>query len=105
MSARLIHMKCQNCGANLELDLDKLIAFCPFCGAKLMIDVEQLSSVLVEKEKTKQIGMEYDHDLETKRMEIEERKRNQKEADRAVLFFIIGVAIFIALIQLGILHD
>ena len=56
MATKLIHLKCQNCGASLDLDLDKLMAFCPYCGAKLMIDIDQISSVLVEKEKTNRVS-------------------------------------------------
>ena len=52
MAVNLIHMKCQNCGANLDIDLDHMMAFCPYCGEKILIDIDQLSSVLVEKEKT-----------------------------------------------------
>jgi DNA-directed RNA polymerase subunit RPC12/RpoP len=50
----IIKMKCSHCGANLELDLDNLMAYCPYCGEKLLIDVGQLKDVLVEREKTKQ---------------------------------------------------
>ena len=51
---KLVEMKCNNCNASLNIDLDNLQAFCPFCGQKLMIDFDQLASLLKEKEKTKQ---------------------------------------------------
>ena len=33
-----INLKCESCGAELELDLEKKIGFCPYCGTKLLID-------------------------------------------------------------------
>lgn len=48
-------IKCENCKAEVNLDFDNLIGFCPYCGAKLVLDLEEdLGSVLIEKEKTKQ---------------------------------------------------
>lgn len=93
MAARLLHMKCQNCGANLDLDLDNLIAFCPYCGAKLMLDIDQLHQVLIAKEVTKRDELKYDFELEKKKMDIEEEKRNDKSSTK----FIIGCLIFMFL--------
>ena len=50
---RLVESICDNCGAQLDIDLDHLQAYCPFCGKKLMIDFDKLDKVLTEKEKTK----------------------------------------------------
>ena len=97
MAARLIHMTCQNCGANLDLDLDKLIAFCPYCGAKLMVDVEQLSSVLVEKEKTKQKEMELNNKIEYEKLQYDLKEKEKKADDKRwwigfIVFLLIGIA-------------
>ena len=48
-----IKMTCNNCNAQLQIDLDHLQAFCPYCGQKLMMNFDQLGRVLSEKEKTK----------------------------------------------------
>ena len=108
MATRLMQMKCQNCGANLELDLDNLIAFCPYCGAKLMLDIDQLHQVLiakegtkVAKEVTKRDELKYDFELEKKKMDIEEGKRNDKSSTK----FIIGCLIFIFIIYISIRFD
>lgn len=50
---RLVEFTCGNCGAQLDIDLDHLQAYCPFCGKKLMMDFDKLDRVLTEKEKTK----------------------------------------------------
>lgn len=77
MATRSIHLKCQNCGANLDVDLDRLMAFCPYCGEKLLIDTEQLSSVLVEKEKTKQKEMELNNKIEYEKIINDEKRKNK----------------------------
>lgn len=50
---RLVESTCGNCGAQLNIDLDHLQAYCPFCGKKLLMDFDKLDRVLTEKEKTK----------------------------------------------------
>lgn len=50
---QLVKMKCNNCDAQLDVDLDNLQAYCPYCGQKLMLDFGQLAWALDEKEKTK----------------------------------------------------
>lgn len=105
MAARLIHMKCQNCGANLELDLDHLMAYCPYCGEKLMIDVDQLNSILIEKEKTKRKEMEYSHEINMRKMDNEETKENDKAIIKVLVLFFVGILIIMVLYRLGILVD
>ena len=46
----MVQMKCQNCGENLELDLDHLTAFCPYCGTKLLIDPDSIGDLLIARE-------------------------------------------------------
>ena len=48
---RLINLTCEKCGADLELDLDHITAYCPYCGNRLMIDVANLDKILLEREK------------------------------------------------------
>ncbi len=37
---KLVAMKCLSCGANIDLNSDKKVAYCPYCGAKMLIDDE-----------------------------------------------------------------
>ncbi len=37
----MIALKCPSCGANLELDDDREIAYCQYCGTRLMLDLCQ----------------------------------------------------------------
>lgn len=50
----LIELKCSNCKASMEADLDNLQVYCPYCGQKLLIDMDKLNEVLKAKERTRQ---------------------------------------------------
>lgn len=56
---KLVELTCENCGAQLEVDLDRMIAYCPYCGQKLMINLDRMDTVLAEREKTKRLQMAY----------------------------------------------
>ena len=93
---KFIHLKCDSCGAELELDPEHLQAYCQFCGSKLLIDMDQLSELLVEKEKTKRV-VESEQNA-TKREEIkyhykEEKDKRKHKQEMTELGFIFGVPI------------
>lgn len=109
MATNIIHLTCQHCGAALEIDSDNLIAYCPHCGQKLLFDVDQIGSILLEKEKTKQQEMKYSHDLTVKNM----RKNILKGFDkwywrniRYCIYFVLGciALIFILMTLDKLLH-
>ena len=73
----LINLKCSNCNANLELDLDNIQAYCPYCGQKLLFDTDQIGSIITEKEKTKrtiertkQQKQEYDYKIQKDKNDV-----------------------------------
>lgn len=98
MAVNLIHMKCQNCGANLDIDIDNMMAFCPYCGEKLMIDAEQLCSVLIEREKTKQKEMEFDNKLEYEKLQHNLKMQKEKYDNKN---FWIAWVVMMAVLILG----
>lgn len=89
---KTISLECSHCGASLDLDLDNLIAKCPYCGHKILIDTTYLGQMYAEREKTKReiektnrekektereiIKRQYE--LERQRMEIEAKERADK---------------------------
>ena len=77
---QLIKMKCNNCDAQLDVDLDNLQAYCPYCGQKLMMDFDQLAWVLAEKEKTKRAAEREAHQTVRTQMAYEHESR-EKEKD------------------------
>lgn len=99
---RLVSLKCQNCNAQLELDIDNLQAYCPYCKAKLMLDFDQLGDILAEKEKTMRASI---HEEEsTKRMKIKyehETQKNERE-NKSLMHYLLGSAIVFLLIFGGL---
>lgn len=87
---KLIKLKCNNCNAPLEVDIDNLIAYCPYCRQKLLFDLDQMERVLAEKEQTKRAKEKTKQSEEvTKRVQIENEykdkiHRREKAADRNI---------------------
>ena len=84
---KLVELKCNNCAANLELDLDNLQAFCPYCGQKLLIDIDQLGVFLAERERTRRAVELEKQRNERKKMEYD---YSIKKSDRNWLREILG---------------
>ncbi len=70
---KLIKFDCNNCGAQLEMDLDNLQVYCPYCGQKLLIDIDQVDHILVAREETKQAQEK------TKRFQIAQDYKDKKD--------------------------
>jgi len=83
-------IKCANCGAQLEIDLDNIITFCPYCGSKLMIETDQLGRIISEKEETKrQFIHEANKTIRSKnKLDFEERDRKN-----SLKYCYIGIAV------------
>ena len=77
---KFIELKCNNCGADLKLELENMQTFCQYCGSKLLIDMDNLSEVLKEKEKTKQVIGKEEHITKRKEMDYN-YKMKRKEMD------------------------
>lgn len=77
---KLLKLNCNNCNAQLEVDIENLQAYCPYCGQKLLFDLEQMERVLVEKEQTKRARERTKRSEEaTKRVQIECEYRDKKD--------------------------
>lgn len=100
---RLVEMTCNSCNAQLELDLDKMQAFCPYCGKKLTVDVDKLSDVLIEKEKTNRDKVKREYDIQEKKLDFEQKQELGKKNARsswiiaAVMWAVIGLVVFVVL--------
>ncbi len=83
-------IKCEDCGASIEMNYDKMIAFCPYCGNKLMLDINQVQELLKEKERTKQI--EIQANVHNRRAELDYEKAHDNTRTRLIITLsIIGV--------------
>ena len=90
---KLTKLICSNCKAQLDVDIDNLLAFCPYCGQKLLFDMDQMEYVLAEKEKTKRaqertkrIQMEYEY-------KEREEKRDSRQARNALFLFLAFIIV------------
>ena len=94
----LIKLRCDNCGSNLEMDMEHLLVFCPFCGQKLMIDFDQVGSVMKDKETTKRHL--YSENQETKRIQMsyenekDKRKSEHRKGIIESLIILLPLGIF-----------
>lgn len=100
-----IETKCKKCGAELDVDLDNLIAFCPYCGSKLRIDMKNMDKVIAAKEKTKRTKIQYeresqkdyyDYEINSKQ---EERKNSFSKTLKFLLIWIILMAVCLFIIK------
>ncbi len=97
----LIKLNCQNCDGKLDIDIDNMIAYCPYCGQKLLFDVEQMNTVFAEREKTKRAQEKTKREQEkTKRIELENdyKERKEKRDTKTAFIGLIGGAVFFAIL-------
>ena len=90
---KFIKMKCNNCNAPLNVDLDNLQAYCPYCGQKLMMDFNQLAWVLAEKEKTKRAVDREAHQTARTKMAYEYESKEKDKAWKKKVVATCGTAI------------
>ena len=84
----LLEMTCGKCGASISLDIDNLIAYCPYCGNKLMVDPIAFRDLLVEREKTKRLEMEFTHEKE-----MEDSASNRKTMKNKALLIAAAIGL------------
>ena len=87
----LNHMKCSNCGANLEMDHSRMLKFCPYCGQQVELHEEAPQNVTalfsdiaksLLSQRAEQKRFDRDHAAEIseqkRRDKAEEQKRDMK---------------------------
>lgn len=105
---RLLSLKCNNCNAQLEVDVDNLQARCPYCGQKLLFDFDQIELVLSEREKTKRSFNREAEITKRKKMEYDhESKEKDKEWSKkaiSTVAIVLGALLMVFLYFYGITH-
>ena len=71
---KIVNAKCKNCGAELNIDPDKTMLFCPYCGTKLLI-------IDGDEVKTERARADAYRDVELAREETK-REKNRQEHER-----------------------
>ena len=69
---KLIETTCPNCGAHLQVDLERGFCFCEYCGTKLLLDDEKIH---VQYDNAEQFGYEF----EKGRQRAQEEYENQTQ--------------------------
>lgn len=97
---QMIKMRCNNCDAPLELDLDNAQTYCPYCGEKLLIGFDQIGSIIAEKEKTKRTINREEQKTQRAKMTYEYKAKEkdvQRKENAHGLAVCIGVLLIICL--------
>lgn len=97
---KTIIMECPGCKANLEIDKERMIAFCPYCGKKIIYDIDGLSYIITEQEKTKQITINNKYELEKIKTEHEEKRKDDLHDNITIVIALGLMIIFPIIIQL-----
>lgn len=76
---KIVDAKCKNCGAELSLDSEKTMLFCPYCGTKLLIiDGDEVKAEKVRADAYREVELARE---ETKR----ERDRQEHEREKEMI--------------------
>lgn len=105
----LIHLRCPDCGADLEVDNSREFCFCQYCGTKIILE-DQSASVRRTKARLKTIDKFLDQreaqqirKMEDRRIREEtarEERRRREEIERKESWKVIKVSLAIVVIGL-----
>ncbi len=100
-------MKCPNCGADLEINKEKELRFCPYCGHKVEMKEETPTTMAgavsgiakdILKQKAEREKYEREHADE---LEARERRKQKEASRRGFLGLLPLLLFFFALLILG----
>ena len=97
---RIVNLKCENCGAYADVNIDNPLAYCPYCG-DIIFDFDSTNEVLKEKERTRRAAertKQKQEETRQKQMEYEYAEHQEKR-ELATVFLIFAVLIAFALIM------
>lgn len=84
-SVNTIRLTCQNCGSSMTFDNEKQIIACPYCGSKELIP--ESDNVKIERIKSESAlsQMQMSYDIEMKKQQLAEEKRQRKNKENLKL--------------------
>lgn len=97
---KFVELTCQNCHAQLEMDLDKMLVYCPYCGKKLGVEIDDLSKVLLEREKTNRDKVKREYDIQEKKLDFEQKETSKIRDHKSTLIAAVFVWVIIGIIAL-----
>ena len=93
---KLIKVKCENCGADLEVNKELNECVCNYCGAKTIIDDETK-----KVEITKNINYKKMYTDEAKLKKIENEEKENKRTFAFLIIYLLGMVILLIVIFLS----
>lgn len=88
---KVLRLKCQNCNGVMDVDEDKMIAFCPYCGSKNLIiesDVVKVEKIRSQTKITKE-QIHRDQAITEKELELKKEKQDFKMGMIGSLSFLL----------------
>lgn len=100
---KTVKLVCPSCSAEMEVDEEKLLLYCPYCGKKLQMDFPHIDEVFKEKEKTKRskerterVRMEHEYRERTRQQEYEQARENEKAGWKVlIILFLLSGLLFV----------
>ena len=94
MSIKLISVKCPDCGARLDIEEGRKMAFCSYCGAKILIkDENEYTFRHIDETGIKKA--EIDSKIRMRQLEIEASNSRQSNKIRQLLTYIWIGSLFV----------
>lgn len=95
----IISLKCQSCGATLEINENQTVCFCSYCGNKHLIkgDQKEVINRFVDEAKLREIEIAQEREIER---QTETEKRKKSTSRMKMIIFALWV---ISVVILGIL--
>ena len=101
MAISFISTKCPNCGAELEIEQGRDMAFCTYCGGKVILHNENeytINKTTRTIDETEIARAQADRDVRIREMEL--REQASRSAQKMKLLY-LGIGIFFGLLSLA----
>ena len=102
---KLVRMRCPNCNATLEFDIEGKTSFCQYCGEKLLLDDEKITINYNETKTHRTVDearikeAEVRRDIRMKELNIEESSTKQSLKTLKPVFILL---LIVGLLGLGL---
>ena len=94
---KMIKLKCDQCGASLEVNSELNEILCNYCGNKILIDDEATKLSRMEDAKLKAKKKNYEFEKEVQNEKDEKKKQAEKEDLKFMVYAYKGIFIALAL--------
>ncbi len=92
---RVIRLVCEHCGAQLDMDLDKGFAVCPYCNSQIVIDQVdervQITNRIVDEARLKEAEVRIKELEYLREKELREEEMRRKKKNTRLLILVAGL--------------